>query len=112
MVGLIYQILELVLGGGLANSVRGWMDKVWEVLQNLFNGTNGGSGIVGDGYSAFSAVGASLLILYFFMEITSKASMDLLTFEKLVVLCIKFLVAFMIILNLKTIMNGMLELGK
>ena len=49
MVGLIYQILELVLGGGLANSVRGWMDKVWEVLQNLFNGTNGGSGIVGDG---------------------------------------------------------------
>ncbi len=112
MVGLIYQILELVLGGGLANSVRGWMDKVWEVLQNLFNGTNGGSGIVGDGYSAFSAVGASLLILYFFMEITSKASMDLLTFEKLVVLCIKFLVAFMIMLNLKTIMNGMLDLGK
>ena len=112
MVGLIYQILELVLGGGLANSVHGWMNDVWTVLQNLFNGANGGNGIVGDGYSAFSAVGAGLLILYFYMEIASKASMDLLTLEKLVVLCIKFMIAFMIMLNLRTIMNGMLELGK
>lgn len=106
MAGMIYQIIELVFGGGLATEVSTWMNGVWETLNKMFD-----NGLVSQAYSAFSAVGAGLLILYFYMELASKASMDLLTLEKLVVMFIKFLIAFIILINIQDILKGLLAFG-
>ena len=107
MVDLIYKIMETVYGGGIAEKVSGFMAAVWEALTDIFDG----SSLVESAYTTFGGVAAALMVLYFYMDIASQASRDLLTLEKLVVFCIKFLVAFMILLNSKPIMNNLLKLG-
>lgn len=108
MVGFIYKVLETIYGGGLADKVSNWMTKVWATMTTIFTNND----LIGSAYSVFSGVAASLLVLYFYMEIASQASRELLTLEKLVIFCIKFIVAFMILLNSKGIMNGLMTFGE
>ena len=108
MSGLIYKIIELIYGGGLTESVTKWMDALWNVLIIIFQNND----LIGSAYITFAGISASLLVFFFYMEITSQASKDLLSLEKLVLFFIKYIIAFLILLNAKEIMNGLLVIGQ
>lgn len=102
---LIYNTLVLVYGGGMADGVAKFARKMWEALNELMEGN------IGNAYSIFSAVAAALLVLYFYMDLASQASRDLLTLEKLVGIFIKFIIAFVILINVQTIMVQVTKFG-
>lgn len=106
MAKMIYNAVELLYGGGLADEVAKFMKKMWQAVSSLSQSE------ISNGYSIFSAVAAALLVLYFYMDIASQASRDLLTLEKLTVFCVKFIVAFVILLNVSTFMNGFVSIGQ
>lgn len=108
MTGMIYKILEAVYGSGITESVSKWMDKLWGTLNVIFQTNN----LVNSAYIAFAGVASALLVLYFYIEITSQASRDLFTLEKLVIMFIKYIVAFLILIYSKEIMNGILAIGQ
>lgn len=65
---------------------------------------------VGSWLSMFCGGAVSLLILYFYIELSSQASADLLTFEKLVVNFMKLIVAVSILVCLKPILVNIVGL--
>ena len=91
MAGLIYKIIELIYGGGLTESVTKWMDALWNVLIIIFQNND----LIGSAYIVFAGISASLLVFFFYMEIASQASKDLLSLEKLVLFFIKYIIAFL-----------------
>lgn len=108
MTSLIVNIVYTLFGGGIAEKVSKWMDNIWQALEIIFNGNN----LVEAGMKAFAGVCASLMILYFLMDLASQASKDLLTLEKLTTMCIKCVIATVILLNSTVLMNGIMEVGK
>lgn len=103
----IINAIVLVYGDGLALKCSEWMDKIWEVITEVFN-----NGLVDNAFTAFSAVSASLLILYFLMDMTSQVSRELLTLEKFIVMGIKYVIAIVILLNVTDLVNGIVTIGK
>ena len=135
MAGLIYKIIELIYGGGLTESVTKWMDALWNVLIIIFQNND----LIGSAYIVFAGISASLLVFFFYMEIASQASKDLLSLEKLVLFFIKYIISFaksmaivtdnieeaielsnnkapehleLCLKNAKEIMNGLLVIGQ
>lgn len=104
---LIINTIVLIYGDGLASKCNEWMSKIWDAITEIF-----ANGLVDNAYTAFSAVSASLLLLYFLMDMTTQASRELLTLEKFTLMGIKYVVAIVILLNINDITNGIVTIGK
>lgn len=104
----IYSGLEMIFGGGLANELMAWMTTLFETLKQIFMGEDN---LMGMALTLFAGIACSLLLIYFTMDIINQASRDMLSFEKLIMAMIKLFVAFMVLLFLKEIINGILSIG-
>lgn len=105
------QVLDAVCsmfgsGGSAKSYLSEWMTTVLEALLIAFQGN-----LLSGALDIFAAIACSLLIIYFFMDLSSQASRDMFSFEKLIVAFIKFFVAFAVLLCLKEIMTGILSVG-
>ena len=107
MATIYHEICELLFGNGMVSSMTKWMNQVWGALDKMVN-----SGFTTNILSVFGAVAASLLILYFSMEMVNQASKDMFSFEKFVIACIKAFIAVVIIICLPEILDSMIKLGK
>ena len=93
-------------GGSAKAYLSKWMTTVLSELLDAFNGN-----LLTGAMDIFAAIACSLLIIYFFMDLSNQASRDMFSFEKLIVAFIKFFVAFAVLLCLKEIMTGILGVG-
>lgn len=103
----IINTIILMYGDGLASKCADWMDKIWNVIVDIFN-----AGLVDNAFTAFASVSAALLLLYFLMDMTSQASKELLTLEKFVIMSIKYVIAIVILLNASVLMQGVVTIGQ
>ena len=56
--------------------------------------------------NTFSGIACAMLIIYFFMYLADRVSRDMLSFDRLVNMMIRFVIAFAILLFLPDIYNG------
>lgn len=103
----VYNGLQVVFGGGLADKVTNWMTTLFDALLALVN-----NNIMATSMSIFSVLACSFLLLYYYMDMASQASRDMMTLEKFVTGFIKLLVAFTILACAKDLMDSIISFGK
>ena len=104
---LVYNALQSIFGGGLTGELSDWMKKLFEAIETLLN-----NNLMANVMDLFSVIGCSMLLLYFYMDLTSQASRDMITLEKLISSFIKLLFAFTILVALPDIITQLLSAGK
>lgn len=107
MAQFVYNAVEILFGGGLADSMSDWMTSLFSVLSSIIGGT-----LITTAMNIFSAIACSMLILYFFADMLDQAKRDMFSFEKLIVSFIKFLAAFSVLLCLPDILSGLVDIGE
>lgn len=105
----IYGILEQIFGPGATEDIKSFIKTAFEVLTKQFSDSNG---IVSTALAVMAGISCALLALYFFMSIVDQASRDMFTLEKLIIAFIKMLAAFVLLIELAPLMNGLVTLGK
>lgn len=108
MGSFIYNLLDQVFGDGSTKYVEQFIEAAFSALNTQFNDSNS---IVSNALGIFAAISASLLILFFFMQLVDQAARDMFSMEKLIIAWIKLIMAFTIILNVVPIMNGLVKAG-
>lgn len=103
----VYNAVDILFGGGLAEDMSDWMTSLFSALTSIINGS-----LISTAMNIFSAIACSLLILYFFMDLVDQAKRDMFSFEKLIVGFIKFLAAFAVLLCLPDILSGLVQIGE
>lgn len=93
MGNFIYGMVQQIAGETLSSDLQTWMDSLIGAISDINTNLQGSTAV-----KFLSAMGCALMIIYFFMDLTSQASRDMFSFEKLVVAFIKLLVAFALLL--------------
>lgn len=106
MVRLIYEMFKLIFGGGMPTMVSKFVSKLLSAAQTVMLNNS-----VITAMNIFLSFGASLMIFWFFVNITQQASKDMLTLERLIQCFIKLFVAFCIMLYIPEISNGLFSMG-
>lgn len=102
---IIYDALKVLFDGSLITDVQEWMDIIINGLISIFNNVN-----VSEYFTIFSAAAASLMIIFFFIDLMDSASKDMITLERLVTSFVKLLLGFLIMMYLPEILNGLFGL--
>ena len=106
MVKLVYQMFRLIFGGGMPQMVSNFMSGLLHAAKTAMTNES-----VINGLQVFLAFGASLIVFWFFVNITQQASKDMITLERLVLSFIKLLIAFSIMLYIPEISEGLFSMG-
>lgn len=101
-----YDVLKLLFGSSLIEELSLWMMKLFQAVRDLLS-----NGLVNYSLMIFSAIACSLLVVYFFADLTNQASRDMFSLEKLVVSFIRLFVAFAILIVLPDIVTGIVDIG-
>lgn len=102
----LYDQADYVFGSGLGDNLSSWMTEILGRLGSVVNSVP--SSIT----NLLMSMAASLLIIYFFMDLTNQASKDMFSLDKLIVAFIKLLVAFAIVINLKEITTWVVKIAE
>lgn len=105
MGGFVYEMLQTVFGGKIVNDLTQWMKWTLNCIDTAVHGMD-------TLINAFIAIAASLLVIYFFQDLMNQASKDLFSFEKLVVMFIRMLIAFCVLIYSNDIINMTIDLGR
>lgn len=62
--------------------------------------------------TTFSVIAGSLMIIFLYIDLTSNATKELLTLERLILTFIKYFIAMVILIYLPEILNSLFELAK
>lgn len=99
---LVFNALAAIFDGSMAAKVFAFIESVMIALTAIFT-----SGEVMKGFTVLQAVGGSLLIIFFFVELTDNASKDMITLERLVLAFIKLILGMCLLMFLKEIIAGL-----
>ena len=102
---IIFNALKYLFDNSLIGDVKEWMGIIMNGLTTIFQDQN-----VVTYFSIFSAAGASLMIIFFFIDMMDSASKDMITFERLVLAFVKLLLGFCIIFYLPELLQGLFSL--
>ena len=102
---VVFDFVYLLLGGGLADKLSDWMDSIMNAISVIVSAMS-------TPITVMSGIGCSLMIIYFFMDLTNQASRDMFSFDKLVVAFIRLLVAFAILLYAKELIDIVVDVMK
>lgn len=97
----VYDEFTSIFGSGLIERTASFMDKVVSALNSLF--PLSGTGVMNTACAMLSAIAGSLIIIFYFMDMYSQVSRDLLSLDILVKSFIKLLLCFMLVLYCKEI---------
>lgn len=107
MVDFVTDNVNMLFGPGLKDDVVTQMGELWIALLKIFNE----SGFVSSVLTIFVGIACSLLVLYFGMDIYNQVSRDMFSFEKLIVMLLKLVMAFAILLCLQDIITTIINIG-
>lgn len=103
----MYNLLNSIFGGGLNGSLSDWMVKLFQGIKNLVTAS-----FMTDIMNMFSVIACSMIIIYFYMDMTAQASRDMITLEKLTSGFIKLLIAFAVLAVLPELIVKIVSLGE
>lgn len=106
MTKFIYDVMELIYGTDITQEVAKFLSTIMTGLATLFQENN-----VRAMTDILIGASVALLICYFYMDLSSKASMEMLTTEKLVLMFIKLFVGIVVLLYLPTIIMYLFKLA-
>ena len=95
---MIFNFFKDLLSNSLATDIANFMGKVLDSLKDILNAN------ISSWLAIFSVIAASLLIIYFFMNVASDVSREMLSLDKLILYFIRMFLAFMILIYLKDIL--------
>ena len=106
MADFVYKMVASVLtNNNLSHDITRYLGRIMNALQTFFN-----SGGVNAVLGILSGLGASLVILFFYMDLTEKAERELFSLQMLILAFIKLLVAVCLIVYLPEIISGLFGL--
>ena len=101
-----YDVLKILFGSSLIEELSLWMTKLFQGIKDLL-----GNGFVDYSLMIFSAIACSLLVVYFFADLTNQVSREMFSLEKLVVSFVRLFVAFAILIVLPDLVTGIVDIG-
>lgn len=102
----IFEALVVLFGNGLLNDIAEFLNTINTATVNALN-----TGVISDVIGIFKGLAASLVILFFLIELLNEAQKDFVTFERLTVMLLRLLAVTVLIMNLEMIVNGLEELS-
>lgn len=102
----IFEALVVLFGNGLLNDIAEFLNTINTATVNALN-----TGVISDVIGIFKGLAASLVILFFLIELLNEAQKDFVTFECLTVMLLRLLAVTVLIMNLEMIVNGLEELS-
>lgn len=98
----IYNALSVLFDTSLIEDVKNFIASVMNGLINVFTNAN-----ATQYFTMFTAIAGSLMIIFFFIDITDSAAKDMITMERLILSFIKLLIGFSIMIFLPDLLNGL-----
>lgn len=98
----IYNALSVLFDTSLIENVKDFIASVMNGLINVFTNAN-----ATQYFTMFTAIAGSLMIIFFFIDITDSAAKDMITMERLILSFIKLLIGFSIMIFLPDLLNGL-----
>ena len=105
MESLIFHALQAIYGGGVIVETADFLKSIMTALTALFEGEK-----LSAAMTVFTSMSGALMIIFFYMDLASQASRDIITLEKLVTSSIKFMIALIILIYLKEIIIALFNL--
>lgn len=102
---MFFNALEVIFGSSLIQDTANVLKTLMQALNDTFLNAD-----VSQYFTIFSAAAASLLIVFYFIDLSSNASKDMITLERLVLSFIKLMIGFTILLFLPEILKGLFAL--
>lgn len=96
----------MIFGGGMIVDISDFLGEVITATQDLFSDN------VSVLVTTFSVIAGSLMIIFLYIDLTSNATKELLTLERLILTFIKYFIAMVILIYLPEILNSLFELAK
>lgn len=101
----VYNTLQMIFGGGMIVDINDFLGKVINATQDMFS--NNISVLV----TTFSVIAGSLMIIFLYIDLTSNATKELLTLERLILTFIKFFIAMLFLIYLPEILDALFRLA-
>lgn len=102
----IFDALVVLFGNGLLNDIADFLSTINSATTDALN-----NGVISDAIGIFKGLAASLVILFFLVELLNEAQKDFVTFERLTVMLMRLLAVTIIVMNLELVVNGLEELS-
>ena len=104
MARFVYDTLLLIFGTSLLTEVTDFMKEIMNALNSIFE-----NGVVNTAIYLFIVIAASILTVNVFMELLSRISQEMLTFEHLMLILIKYFIGMIILIYLPDIVQKLFE---
>lgn len=101
-----YNALNSIFGGTFITEVTEFLSKLLNALKTIFSSTS-----IDTILNVFISIAATLLVLYLFIEIASKATTEMITFERLMIILLKTFAAMIILMNLRELIMLLFNLA-
>lgn len=102
----IYNALSMLYGPGLIQDVNDFMSKIVNGTRDFFK-QNGAASVA---LEMFIAIGVTLMILFFYIDVLKKTSKEMMTLERLILAFIKLVLGAVILLYLREIVDSLMKL--
>lgn len=102
----IFDMLVTLYGNGLLSDISDFLQTINDATITVLSGS-----IIADGVAIFKGLSAVLIMLFFLLELLNEQQKEMLTLERLVVMLSKLLAVTVLILNIDTIVMGLINLS-
>lgn len=106
MAKFMYDTYKALLAGGLADAMKEWLDLMRDLMKAMTN-----SSLIDTAISTFSMMSIALIILYFFVNLASSYKREMFSSDAIVFEFAKVLIACIFLVNLKEIIQGLMDIG-
>lgn len=101
----IYNALNDLFMSDIVNVVKTFMDSMMTTIKDAVETRASVNGV-----AMFSACAASLMLIYYFIDIIDRSTKEMITFEYLISSFIKIIISFIILLYIKEIVIGLFDI--
>lgn len=107
MAELFFNAAGLLYGGTSITEIQGFISQILDALTTVFTDAS-----IKQIIDIFLGIGVSLLTVFLYVDILDKATKDMITLEKLIMIFIKYFLAIMILINLPELIVTLFNLAK
>ena len=106
MAQFVLDTLELLFAGRLIDDVADFLSDVMTAMTSIFT-----LSAIGGMINVFIAIAGSLMTLFLFVDVMDKATKDMITLERLILIFVKYFIAMLILIYLKEIISTLFNLA-
>lgn len=107
MAELFFNAAGLLYGGTSITEIQGFISQILDALTTVFTDAS-----IKQIIDIFLGIGVSLLTVFLYIDILDKATKDMITLEKLIMIFVKYFLAIMILINLPNLIVTLFNLAK